>query len=166
MDFWAHSTVPTEQFSCTLKFLPFNKKKKFKCWVELHSICQLKKQPAVISELNQYLFFSSLLLVRQDFNTLWWNILGIFLCSSWWHLLKYNTDGRVSCEGVLTSCPDFVLGNYIPPFLIDVEYGIFLCSMSILDFLAAHHPIDAVHMGLLSYLRNLQGCWQAKKMRD
>lgn len=72
------------------------------------------------------------------------------ICSSWWHLLKYNTDGRVSCEGVLTSCPDFVLGNYVLAFLIDVEYGIFLCSMSILDFLAVHHQIDAVHMGLLS----------------
>lgn len=72
------------------------------------------------------------------------------ICSSWWHLLKYNTDGCVGCEGVLTSCPDFVLGNYVLAFLIDVEYAIFLCSMSILDFLAVHHQLDAVHMGLLS----------------
>lgn len=40
------------------------------------------------------------------------------------------------CEGALTSCPDFILGNYVLAFSIVVEYGIFLCSISILDFLA------------------------------
>lgn len=79
--------------------------------------------------------------------------MGIFLCSSLWYPLKYNTDGLVSCEGVLTSCPDFVLGNYVLAFLIDVY-----SKKSILDFLAVHYQIDAVHVGLLSYLRNLQGC--------
>lgn len=42
------------------------------------------------------------------------------------------------CEGALTSCPDFILGNYVLAVLIVVEYGIFLCSIAILDSLAVH----------------------------
>lgn len=42
------------------------------------------------------------------------------------------------CEGALTSCPDFILGNYVLAFVTVVEYGIFLCSFSVLDSLTVH----------------------------
>lgn len=65
----------------------------------------------------------------------------------------------------MTSCPDFILGNYVLAFFVDVEYGIFLCSISLLNSLTLQ--IAAVHMWvLLSYLRNLQGCGQVGKMRE
>lgn len=116
------------------------RKKKFKCWIAQY----LSVEKAICSdlwtegELNQY-FFSSPLLVRQDYNTLWWNILGVFSCSRWRHLLITQMVMLV-CEGALTSCPDFVLGNYVLAFLMDVEYGIFLCSISVLDSLVSTPP--------------------------
>lgn len=98
--------------------------------------------------MNQYLLFILYLLVKQDFNTLGGTQWGYF--SAQVGVIYLNTAQRdVSCEGVLTSCLDFVLGNYILALLIDIEYGIFLFSMSIL------FRIDAMHMGLLSYLRSL-----------
>jgi len=64
-------------------------KKKFKCRIAQY----LSVEKAICNdlgtegELNQY-FFSSSFLVRQDCNTLWWYILGVFSCSGWHLLLK------------------------------------------------------------------------------